>query len=325
MADADLSKLATADGPSVIKALEKRFGGKEIYTRNGSVLIAINPYSSVDSLYTQAEVEKYKASMALDQEKPHIFAIASAAHRNMISAKKNQAVVISGESGAGKTESARFVLQYLRFVSNATDALEKRIDGSQPITEAFGCAKTLRNDNSSRFGKFLMLHFNQSAKIQARRPATRTPRRTPRRAAPAPAVGVALAPPPPAPPPSLSSTGPASRLAASPRPPPGRASPAAPRSPLSHTRASGPRHPDPRPHLPHPPTPTPASPRRRRRRRHRHHHRHRRRRHHREPRSRRICSKSRASRTSARASAPTTSSTRCCGGCRRRRASRSSS
>ena len=90
----------------------------------------------------------------------------AAAHRSMISANRSQAVVISGESGAGKTESARFVLQYLRFVSNATEDLEKRIHASSPLTEAFGCAKTLRNDNSSRFGKFLMLHFDQSAKIR---------------------------------------------------------------------------------------------------------------------------------------------------------------
>jgi len=90
----------------------------------------------------------------------------------MITGGANQAIVISGESGAGKTESARFLLQYLRFVSNGPNELELRIHGSQPITEAFGCAKTLRNDNSSRFGKFLMLEFDQSAKIQGASLAT---------------------------------------------------------------------------------------------------------------------------------------------------------
>ena len=161
----DLASLDSIDSSNVLKTLEARFNEKNIYTKNGSVLIAINPYQEV-KLYDQARLERYKSSMAIDKEAPHIFAVAGAAHRNMISSGSNQAIVISGESGAGKTETARFVLQYLRTVSNATDDLEKRIHGSQPITEAFGCAKTLRNDNSSRFGKFLMLNFNQSAKIQ---------------------------------------------------------------------------------------------------------------------------------------------------------------
>ena len=164
----DLASLDSIDTSNVMKTLETRFHDKQIYTKNGSVLIAINPYQDVGALYDQTRLQRYKASMAIDKEAPHIFAVAGAAHRNMISSGLNQAIVISGESGAGKTESARFVLQYLRTVSNATDDLEKRIHDSQPITEAFGCAKTLRNDNSSRFGKFLMLNFNQSAKIQAR-------------------------------------------------------------------------------------------------------------------------------------------------------------
>ena len=179
----DLASLDTIDPTNVLKTLEVRFNEKSIYTKNGSVLIAINPYQTVD-LYSDDRLERYKSSMAIDKEAPHIFAVAGAAHRNMISSGLNQAIVISGESGAGKTETARYVLQYLRTVSNATDDLEKRIHGSQPITEAFGCAKTLRNDNSSRFGKFLMLNFNQSAKIQVlaatrppppSRPTTHTP------------------------------------------------------------------------------------------------------------------------------------------------------
>ena len=130
------------------------------------MLIAINPYKQL-SIYSAEQLKKYKESMSLEQEEPHIFAVAANAHRAMISNGRNQAVVISGESGAGKTESASFILQYLRFVSNAGQTLARRIHGASPLTEAFGCAKTLRNDNSSRFGKFLMLEFDQSAKIQA--------------------------------------------------------------------------------------------------------------------------------------------------------------
>jgi myosin heavy subunit len=164
MAD-DLASLDSIDADAVMATLQQRYDANKIYTRNGSVLVAINPYKDVQ-LYTDGHLKDYQSALALDKMPPHVFAVAAAAHRSMISANRSQAVVISGESGAGKTESARFVLQYLRFVSNATEDLEKRIHASSPLTEAFGCAKTLRNDNSSRFGKFLMLHFDQSAKIR---------------------------------------------------------------------------------------------------------------------------------------------------------------
>ena len=107
----DLASLDSIDTSNVMKTLETRFHDKQIYTKNGSVLIAINPYQDVSQLYDQTRLQRYKASMAIDKEAPHIFAVAGAAHRNMISSGLNQAIVISGESGAGKTESARFVLQ----------------------------------------------------------------------------------------------------------------------------------------------------------------------------------------------------------------------
>ena len=151
----------------MLGTLKDRYGKDEIYTRNGAVLIAINPYKKL-SLYADSILQQYKNAIALEREPPHIFSVAAASHRSMISSGRSQAVVISGESGAGKTESARFVLQYLRSVSNSSDELEQRIYNSQPLTEAFGCAKTLRNDNSSRFGKFLKLHFDMSAKIKVR-------------------------------------------------------------------------------------------------------------------------------------------------------------
>ena len=142
----DLASLSSIDPGVVMDTLKQRHEGDKIYTKNGAVLVAINPYKSV-SLYSDAHLKQYKESMALENEPPHIFAVSAATHRSLISEGKNQAVVISGESGAGKTESARFVLQYLRYVSNATEDLEQRIHLSQPLTEAFGCAKTMRNDN----------------------------------------------------------------------------------------------------------------------------------------------------------------------------------
>jgi hypothetical protein len=142
----DLATLSSIDPGVVMQTLKDRHAGDKIYTKNGAVLVAINPYKSIE-VYGDAELKQYKESMALETEPPHIFAVSAATHRSLISEGKNQAVVISGESGAGKTESARFVLQYLRFVSNATEDLETRIHTSQPLTEAFGCAKTVRNDN----------------------------------------------------------------------------------------------------------------------------------------------------------------------------------
>mmetsp|Transcript_72234 Transcript_72234/g.192051 ORF Transcript_72234/g.192051 Transcript_72234/m.192051 type:complete len:1322 (+) Transcript_72234:80-4045(+) len=161
----DLAKLDSIDDAAVMQTLQQRHEKDEIYTKNGAVLIAINPYKAI-TCYEQANLAQYKGAIALEREPPHIFAVSAAAHRTMISTGNNQAVVISGESGAGKTETARFVLLYLRYVSNTGDELERRIADSQPLTEAFGCAKTLRNDNSSRFGKFLKLHFDVSAKIK---------------------------------------------------------------------------------------------------------------------------------------------------------------
>jgi myosin heavy subunit len=145
----DLAKLPSIDPSVVMDTLKARHAKDGIYTKNGAVLVAINPYKPI-SLYSDNHLKQYKSSMSLESEPPHIFAVAAATHRAMVTESTNQAVVISGESGAGKTESARFVLQYLRFVTNATEDLEMRIHTSQPLTEAFGCAKTMRNDNRCR-------------------------------------------------------------------------------------------------------------------------------------------------------------------------------
>ena len=171
----DLAQLSSIDDSVVMATLKTRHEKDEIYTKNGAVLIAINPYKTIH-LYDDGKLAQYKGSMSLESEPPHIFAVSATAHRAMISNGVNQALVISGESGAGKTESARFILQYLRYVSNASHGLEEKVYKSQPVTEAFGCAKTVRNDNSSRFGKFLKLYFDKSARIKARLPPSAPPR-----------------------------------------------------------------------------------------------------------------------------------------------------
>ena len=133
----DLAKLPSIDDTIVMQTLKDRHERDLIYTKNGAVLVAINPYKEVH-VDSEEHLLRYKSSMSLENEPPHIFAVASATHRALISEACNQAVVISGESGAGKTESARYILQYLRYVSNASHELEERVTKSQPITEAFG-------------------------------------------------------------------------------------------------------------------------------------------------------------------------------------------
>ena len=103
----DLATLSSIDPSIVMQTLKDRHVADKVYTKNGAVLVAINPYKAIN-LYTDAHLQKYKESMALETEAPHIFAVAATTHRSLISEGKNQAVIISGESGAGKTESARF-------------------------------------------------------------------------------------------------------------------------------------------------------------------------------------------------------------------------
>ena len=161
----DLARLKSIDQKTVLTALKGRHEHGEVYTHAASVLIAVNPYKTLQGMYSKERLTKFRNSVHLADEPPHIFGLAAKAHRSMISEGCNQAVVINGESGAGKTESAKFVMDYLRVVSNATEEIEQGIISSQPLTEYFGCAKMLRNDNSSRFGKFIKLMFDNSAKI----------------------------------------------------------------------------------------------------------------------------------------------------------------
>jgi len=145
----DLSQLDSIDSGVVLGKIKTRHEHDAIYTRCGSVLIAVNPYKKL-GVYEEVQLAQYKSSLALEREPPHVFAVASAAHRAMISEGRNQAIIVSGESGAGKTESATYMLLYLRFVSNTSPELEQRIYGASPLTEAFGCAKTVRHPFACR-------------------------------------------------------------------------------------------------------------------------------------------------------------------------------
>ncbi|XP_051985329.1 unconventional myosin-VIIb-like [Xyrauchen texanus] len=135
-----------------------------IYTYIGSVLVAVNPYQMLP-IYTADQVHLYHGRK-LGEMPPHIFAIADSCYFNMCRNKRNQCCIISGESGAGKTESTKLILQFLAAVSGQHSWIEQQIIQANPVLEAFGNAKTIRNDNSSRFGKYVEIFFNKDGVIE---------------------------------------------------------------------------------------------------------------------------------------------------------------
>eukprot|EP00268_Persea_americana_P032478 TRINITY_DN3195_c0_g3_i3.p2 TRINITY_DN3195_c0_g3~~TRINITY_DN3195_c0_g3_i3.p2 ORF type:complete len:383 (-),score=87.38 TRINITY_DN3195_c0_g3_i3:2007-3155(-) len=156
----DLMQLSYLNEPSVLYNLQVRYSQDMIYTKAGPVLVAINPFKSVP-LYGNECIEAYKRKSI---DSPHVYAIADTAIREMIRDEVNQSIIISGESGAGKTETAKIAMQYLAAFGRGS-GIEYEILKTNPILEAFGNAKTSRNDNSSRFGKLIEIQFSETGKI----------------------------------------------------------------------------------------------------------------------------------------------------------------
>ncbi|KAJ2403044.1 Myosin type-2 heavy chain 1 [Coemansia sp. RSA 2559] len=181
----DLTSLSHLNEPAVLHNLQVRYGMHNIYTYSGIVLVALNPFDRV-ALYSQDTLEAYAGRMRGELE-PHLFAISEDAFQGMVRDKKNQTIIVSGESGAGKTMSAKYIMRYFAAAhdDSATAAaaaaaaaataatkdgmshVEEQILATNPVLEAFGNAKTTRNDNSSRFGKFLEIRFNERHAIEA--------------------------------------------------------------------------------------------------------------------------------------------------------------
>ncbi|XP_044738776.1 unconventional myosin-Va isoform X2 [Chrysoperla carnea] len=165
----DLTSLSYLHEPAVLYNLQVRFcQQKAIYTYCGIVLVAINPYDELP-IYGLDIMRTYRGQAMGDLD-PHVFAVAEEAYTRLEREQRHQSVVVSGESGAGKTVSAKYVMRYFATVSGSgsdeTETyVEKKVLASSPIMEAIGNAKTTRNDNSSRFGKYIEIHFNKQYHI----------------------------------------------------------------------------------------------------------------------------------------------------------------
>ncbi|XP_072004308.1 unconventional myosin-Vc isoform X2 [Engystomops pustulosus] len=162
----DLTALSYLHEPAVLHNLKVRFmESKLIYTYSGIILVAINPYKELP-IYGDAIIHAYSGQNMGDMD-PHIFAVAEEAYKQMARNNRNQSIIVSGESGAGKTVSARYAMRYFATVSKSSSKanMEDRVLASNPITEAIGNAKTTRNDNSSRFGKYTEISFDRRYRI----------------------------------------------------------------------------------------------------------------------------------------------------------------
>ncbi|XP_072936296.1 myosin-VIIa-like [Epargyreus clarus] len=160
----DMITLAELQEHTILRNLHIRYNQQLIYTYTGSMLIAINPYEILP-IYTMDQIHFYQ-DRSIGDIPPHIFAIGEDSYRVLLETSSNQCIVISGESGAGKTESTKLLLQYLAAASGKHSWIEQQIQETNPILEAFGNAKTVKNDNSSRFGKYINIYFSREGIIE---------------------------------------------------------------------------------------------------------------------------------------------------------------
>uniref|UniRef100_A0A8C1E842 Myosin, heavy chain 14, non-muscle n=1 Tax=Cyprinus carpio carpio TaxID=630221 RepID=A0A8C1E842_CYPCA len=173
----DMADLTCLNEASVLNNLRERYYSGLIYTYSGLFCVVINPYKNLP-IYTESIIEMYRGKKRHEMP-PHIYAISEAAYRSMLQDREDQAILCTGESGAGKTENTKKVIQYLAHVASSHKSgtlgrpkdsalqgeLERQLLQANPILEAFGNAKTVKNDNSSRFGKFIRINFDVAGYI----------------------------------------------------------------------------------------------------------------------------------------------------------------
>jgi len=160
---ADLTLLDDINAPLILHNLKKRFEQDKIYTNLGTILISLNPFFRLP-LYGPEVIKDYQEKGLRDMP-PHVFNIADNALKGILDSPENQSIVVSGESGSGKTEATKQCLAYLAANAGSSLGVEQKILLSNPILEAFGNAKTIRNNNSSRFGKYIEINFNRDKEI----------------------------------------------------------------------------------------------------------------------------------------------------------------
>merc|ERR1719289_32631 len=183
----DMADLTCLNEASVLHNIKERYYSGLIYTYSGLFCVVVNPYKRLP-IYTEKIIEIYKGKKR-HEVPPHVFAITDIAYRHMLQDREDQSILCTGESGAGKTENTKKVIQYLAYVAASkpkssslmpasnqdlsfkemelqmAGELEQQLLKANPILEAFGNAKTVKNDNSSRFGKFIRINFDASGYI----------------------------------------------------------------------------------------------------------------------------------------------------------------
>uniref|UniRef100_W5N1A0 Myosin heavy chain, fast skeletal muscle-like n=1 Tax=Lepisosteus oculatus TaxID=7918 RepID=W5N1A0_LEPOC len=171
----DMAMMTHLNEPSVLYNLKERYAAWMIYTYSGLFCATVNPYKWLP-VYNPEVVAAYRGKKRVEAP-PHIFSVSDNSYQNMLTDRENQSILITGESGAGKTVNTKRVIQYFATIAAVGDrkkeqtpgkiqgTLEDQIISANPLLEAFGNAKTVRNDNSSRFGKFIRIHFGTTGKL----------------------------------------------------------------------------------------------------------------------------------------------------------------
>ena len=163
----DMAEMPELSEATILHNIKRRYSTNLIHTRSGLFLVIVNPYKHIP-IYEDMVLDWYSREWKKGDRPPHIFAVAAEAYRAMLSEGKCQSILITGESGAGKTENTKRVIRFLANCSlkdSRMNGIEERILATNPILEAFGNAQTVRNNNSSRFGKFIKIEFDAGGGI----------------------------------------------------------------------------------------------------------------------------------------------------------------